>query len=316
MRRMPALAVLTLIALVTIESMAQTYPTRPIQVIVPWTAGGGVDAIGRAMAGAMAESLGQQLVVVNRDGAAGTIGTSVVANARPDGYTVAFGPLTPITNAPHLMKDLPYSFDSFTFVCQVFENAFGLAVGAESRFKSIAELVGFIEANPGKLSYGHFGAGSQSHLSMQNILTNRKLSVVEVPYKGDAAILPDLQTGRVDFGSVTVQSMIGRPVRLLGIFADARHPAFPDTPTIAEAGLPSMPPARNGFVVLKSTPADIVRRLESACEAAVKSEVVRITTERLRQPIVHLDRPAFTAKAEDDYRQRGALIKTLGLKPQ
>lgn len=297
-------------------AFAQTYPTRAVQVIVPWTAGGGVDAIARAMSGAIGESLGQQFVVVNRDGAAGTIGTAAVAASKPDGYTLAFGPLTPITNAPHLMKDLPYGYDAFTFVCQVFENAFAIGVGADSRFKTIGDLVAFAEANPGKLSVGHFGGGSQSHLSIANILVTRKIQMVEVPYKGDAAILPDLQTGRVDLGSVTVQSMIGRPIRLLGIFADARHPAFPDTPTIAEAGLPSMPAARNGFVVPKQTPAEVVRRLETACETATRSDLMRNTTQKLQQPVVHLDRAAFTAKAEDDYRQRGALIKTLGLKPQ
>lgn len=295
---------------------AQTWPARNLQVIVPWPAGGGVDAIGRAMSSAMGEILGQQVVVINRDGAAGTIGTAAVAASRPDGYTLAFGPLTPITNAPHLMKELPYGYDAFTFVCQVFENAFALGVGADSRFRTIGDLVRFIEANPGKVSIGHFGGGSQSHLSVANILVSRKLSVVEVPYKGDAAILPDLQTGRVDAGAVTVQSMIGRPIRLVGIFADARHPAFPDTPTIAESGLPSMPAARNGFAVPKATPVEIVRRLETACEQATHAETVRTTTQRLQQPVVHLDRSAFTAKAEDDYRQRGTLIRALGLKPQ
>ena len=137
---------------------AQTgYPSRPIQVIVAFTAGSSVDVMARNLVMALAAQLGQPLVVVNRDGMSGTIGFGVLANARPDGYTLGAGPTTPISIAPHLLSDVKYGVESFEYICQSFENVFTISVPLDSPFRSMTELVAAARANPGKLNYGYSG---------------------------------------------------------------------------------------------------------------------------------------------------------------
>ena len=129
---------------------AQTsWPARQIEMIIPFPAGSGVDVIGRSVAAALSEQLGQQVVVNNRDGASGTIGFNVLAAAAPDGNTIAFGPTTPIANAPYLVKGVRYQADSFDYICQIFENVFTLAVAPQSQFKSAQELIAAARENPG-----------------------------------------------------------------------------------------------------------------------------------------------------------------------
>lgn len=294
----------------------EAWPTRTIQMVIPWAAGGGVDAIGRALGTSMSKILGQQVIPLNRVGAAGTIGTASVANAKPDGYTLAWGPITPVTNAAHLMKAVNYKFDSFEYVCQVFENMFTVSVPQDSPFKTLPDLLAALAANPGKFTYGHLGVGSISHLSIENVLNVKNIKVTDAPYAGDAALLPDLQTGRVAFGIVTVSAVQGRPLRPLAVFADRRHPSLPDVPTVAELKLPSLQPALNGLFVPKDTATEIVQKLERTCEAAVKTEDFRALMQKLREPIVYYGREEFTRRAARDNADKAKLVKSLGLQPQ
>ena len=294
----------------------EVWPSRSIQMVVPWAPGGSADTTGRALASSLSKILGQQVVVINRTGAAGTIGTAAVATAKPDGYTLGWGPITPITNAAHLMKSVPFKFDSFEYVCQIFENAFTVSVSQDSPFKSLPDLLAYVAANPGQASYGHLGVGSVSHLSMDNVLHAKGLKVTDVPYAGEAAMLPDLQTGRVNFGSVSVGGMMGRPVRLLAVFSDHRHTGVPNVPTVAELGLPTLQPAMNGMFVAKGTSQEVVQKLEQGCDAAAKSESFVAFMQKLREPIVYVGREEFTRRAYRDDADKAKLVKTLGLQPQ
>jgi len=289
------------------------YPAKSVEVIVDWAAGGSVDTMARGMAQAMAAGLGQSFPVVNRDGAAGTIGKSVLAKARADGYTLGFGPINPITNSALLIKGIPYGLDSFEYVCQYFENMFAPAVPLNSPFKSFPELVAHIKANPGKVSYGQLGIGSIAHLSIQNIALRQGLKLVDVPYKGEALMLPDLQSGRLDFGVHSAGGAVGKPFRLLAVFGGRRHAAFPDVPTVAELGLPSFQPGRNGIVAPKGTPPETLRKLEQACAGAVQSESMRTVSQRLHEQIIHRGREAFTESAAQDLRENAELLQALGL---
>lgn len=293
-----------------------SWPGRNLQLVVPWTAGGSVDTIGRALSIPLSAILGQQVIAINRVGAAGTIGTAQVATATPDGYTLGWGPITPITNAAHLMKSVPYKFDSFEYVCQVFENMFTVSVPQDSPFKSLPDLLAYLATNSDKVTYGHLGVGSISHLSMENVLHAKGIKVTDAPYGGAAALMPDLQTGRVSFGITAVGDLPGRPIRALAVFADHRHPAAPDAPTVAELGLPTLQPALNGIFVAKGTPSEIVRKIEQSCEAASKSESFRNVMQKLREPIVYFGREEFTKRAARDYADKANLVKTLGLQPQ
>jgi tripartite-type tricarboxylate transporter receptor subunit TctC len=134
------------------DAGAQTWPARQIEMIIPYAAGGGVDIIGRAVAAAMSEHLGQAIVMVNRDGAGGTLGFNVLASAAADGYTLGAGPTTPISSSPYLVKGVRYRVESFEYICQVFENVFAIVVAPDSRFKSARDLLSAAAANPGTLS--------------------------------------------------------------------------------------------------------------------------------------------------------------------
>jgi tripartite-type tricarboxylate transporter receptor subunit TctC len=214
------------------------------------------------------------------------------------------------------MKSVPFKFDSFEYVYQVFENTFTVSVAQDSPFKSLPDLLAALAVNPGQATYGHLGVGSISHLSMDNVLHSRGLKVTDAPYAGDAALLPDLQTGRVTFGIVSVGGMMGRPVRMLAVFSDHRHPGVPEVPTVAELGMPTLQPALNGLFVAKGTSPEVVQKLEQSCEAAARSESFRTTMQKLREPTVYFGREEFTRRASRDDADKAKLVKTLGLQPQ
>lgn len=303
----------------TLAAFAQgSYPTKPVQIVVSWAAGGSIDTMARGFARAMSQELGQPVVVENRDGASGMIGTSATVAAQPDGYVLNFGPITPITNALHLMKKPAYSVNSLEYVCQVFENRFAIAVPQNSPFKTLKELYAAIESSPGKLSYGHLGVGSITHLSLETAIQGRNFSVTGVPYRGETPMFLDLQTARLDFGIVTVGNTLAtsRPVRMLAIISDRRHPEMPDVPTLKELGLPSLQPALVGLMAPKGTPTAVLEKLEKTCKKAVETEVMQSAVKTLRDEIVYKDRQAFTASVLRDYEEKGALVKRLGIPPQ
>src|SRR6266540_2098797 len=201
---------LALAALCAGGANAQKWPSRTVEMIIPFPAGGGVDIIGRSLATAFSEQFGQQFVVANRDGAAGTIGFNALASASPDGYTIGFGPTTPVANAPYLVKGVRYQVDSFDYLCQIFENVFAVVVPPDSKFKSARELFAAAAANPGKLSYGHAGNGTIPHLSVENLADALKLKFQAVPFRGDSPILPVLLKGDIDFSASAVSTIRGQ----------------------------------------------------------------------------------------------------------
>jgi tripartite-type tricarboxylate transporter receptor subunit TctC len=292
------------------------FPNRPVQVIIPWAPGGNVDAIGRAVSGALSDALSAPFVVMNRDGAAGLIGTQALATARADGYTLGFGPTTPITNALHTLRNRPYGLDSFDYVCQIFQNMFAVTVRTDSPFRALPELVASLRERPGTLSYGHLGVGSLSHLSMAKLMREQSLVAQDVPYRGDAALLPDLIGGRLDFGVTSVGGMVGKPVRLLGVFSDRRHPSFPDVMTMTEQGLPTLQPAMNGIVAPRGLPEAVLVRLEQGCRQVAQSPALAQAMRRLNEEVVYLDRAEFTRRTVADFAEKAELVQQLGLQTQ
>jgi tripartite-type tricarboxylate transporter receptor subunit TctC len=293
------------------------YPARPVQVLIGFPAGGSVDVMARNYIAALSTVLNQQFVIVNRDGASGTIAFAALANARPDGYTLGAGPTTPITNAPHLMTGIKYSLDSFEYVCQVFENVFTIGVPQNSPLRNLQDLIAAARANPGKLSYAHSGVGTVPHLAIAAFALRVGIQVNAVAYRGEAPLLPDLIAGRVDFGGPAIASLAGRDqIRALGVFADYRHPQFPDVPSLAEMGIPTLPPGLNGLYAPKGTPPEILQTLERGCEAATKADAFRNAAQKLYQPVVFLDRAAFAKRAAEDYRIKADLVRTLNISAQ
>lgn len=309
-------AVAMSLALCASAAAQQKWPSRTIEMIIPFAAGGGVDLIGRSIAISLTEQLGQNVIVVNRDGAAGTLGFGQLASAAPDGHVIGFGPTTPIANAPYLVKGVRYSVDSFEYICQVFDNVFTIAVGPTSKFKTAKEL--FAAAGEKGLTFGHSGLGSIPHLSVENLADALKVKVQHLPFRGDGAMLPVLLKGDLDFGAPAVSSIRGNDqIKPLVVFADKRHPAFPDVPTAKELGVTTaVPPGQNGLYAPKGIPADVKAALERGCATAVKSDSVLRVTGNTGQSIAYLPSGEFQAQTVTDYKFKGELIKRLGLAAQ
>jgi tripartite-type tricarboxylate transporter receptor subunit TctC len=291
----PIFAALAL-ALSAGASQAQTYPARSVQMLLGFSAGGSVDLMARGVAEEMSSLLGQRLVVVNREGASGVVAMTAVANAAPDGYLLGVGPATPVTNVPHV-QSLPYKIDSFEYVCQTFRNPFTVAVRADSPYQSLDQLLQAAKRSPGKLSYGHAGHASIPHLAAVDLLQKAGAAALDVPFKGDAAMLPALLGGQVDFGIPSVLSAAGQKdrLRVLHVFPPPHQ------------GL-------NGIYAPRGTPAPILKMLEEACEKAVKSPKLAELARRYHSEPAYLGAAEFARVVADDYRLKGELIKTLPLR--
>ncbi|MFL9825841.1 tripartite tricarboxylate transporter substrate binding protein [Rhodoplanes sp. SY1] len=315
-----ATAALALGAAAALPAQAQTqapgekWANRPVELIVPWTAGGGVDIVARAMAQAMSGDLGQNVFVTNREGAGGTLGFRALVAATPDGHVLAGGPATPVTNAPYLVKGVSYDPESFEYICQYFENVFALVVRADSPYATAKDLIAAAKSAPSPLTYGSPGVGSIGHLSAENAAAALAMKVQHVPFRGDAAGLPVLLKGDIDFLVPAISSVRGQNVRVLAVFSEERHPSLPDVPTAKELGVArSLSQGLNGLFAPKGIPAPVKASLEKACAAAVKSEPVAAALKNTGQTAAYLDSAAFRARILDDYKLKGELIRRLGL---
>ena len=297
-----------------VDADAQPWPARQIEMIIPYAAGGGVDIISRAVAAAMSEHLGQAIVVVNRDGAGGTLGFNVLASAAADGYTLGAGPTTPISSSPYLVKGVRYGVESFEYICQVFENLFSIVVAPDSQFKSTRDVLSAAALSPRTLSYGHAGVGSIPHLSMENLADALKLKFQGVPFRGDAPMFQVLLRGDLDFGVAGLSSVRGQSLRILAVFADERHPQLPEVPTAKELGVDvAVPPGFNGVYAPKGLPPQIREKLERACANAVQSDALRRTIADTGQTLRYLTGAQFHVRTMADYAFKGELLHRLGL---
>src|SRR5690606_31300010 len=223
-----------------VSMAAQDYPTRPIPIIVPYTPGDGPDVIARLIGEKISKRLGQPVVVENKAGASGQIGLSATANAAPDGYTLGVGLVTNLALAPHTYKNLPYDpLKDFTPVALAAMNYLALVARPDAPFKTVQEMTQWAKDNPGKLTIGTTSSGGLPHMSFELLANMSGFEFMNVPYKGNSAVVTDLTGGRTDLGVVAYTSVApliesGR-LKLLGITNPTRDPALPDLPTIAES---------------------------------------------------------------------------------
>ncbi len=222
---------------------AQAYPERAVRLIVPFPAGGTVDAVARGIAQKLSEALRQAVVVENRAGGAGSIGSEAVARAAPDGYVLLMGTASTHGSNPAVQKALPYdALRDFAPVILVASTPYILVVHPAVQANTAAELVALARAQPGRLNYGSYGAGSSNHLATELLRALTGADIVHVPYKGGAPAMADLLAGQVQmmfdvFTTSGPQLRTGR-LRLLGVGAARRSTFAPDVPTLAEAGVP------------------------------------------------------------------------------
>lgn len=312
------LAALALALAIAPAARAQdAYPSRPIQIINPYPAGGATDLMARAMATGLSAQLGQPVVVVNRDGAAGAVGTAGVARAAPDGYTLAFVPALVLSVLPVTQPGSGLQPNALRPVCQMFANAQAIAVRQDSPFSTLADLVAAAKAAPGRISYGSLGIASIPHLAILQWVRVAGIELTHVPYRGDAAVMTDVLAGRLDVAAIVLGSASGRTdMRLLAVFDTARNPAFPDVPTAAEQGYDVAPTSFGGLMAPAATPPDRVAALEAACATVAVGEVYRAAARRALQPAAyHTGAEAFGARLARDVAEKAELLRGIALNP-
>jgi tripartite-type tricarboxylate transporter receptor subunit TctC len=269
-------------AIVSSSSLfAQSYPARPIRLIVPYAAGGGTDAIARLVAQKMGENLGQTIFVENIATAGGNIATQTAASAAPDGYTILMANQGPMAVNPHLFKSLKVdTLTAFAPITLIAAAPLVAVVPQKSEFQTIKQLVDFARANPGKLTYGSAGNGSASHLATLLLNVIAKVDTVHVPYRGAGPAISDLLGGQTQFMITTIPSVSGLiengQMRALAVTSKQRAPTLPSVPSIAESGWPDYEAsAWYGFVAPKGTPEELIKLLHKATVEAINDAVVR-----------------------------------------
>ncbi|OGA44981.1 MAG: hypothetical protein A3F74_13210 [Betaproteobacteria bacterium RIFCSPLOWO2_12_FULL_62_58] len=260
---------LFLLAIATVASdvLAQSYPARPIRLIVPQAPGSASDNIARIVAVELSQQIGQQIVVDNRPGGGFAIGMGLTAQATPDGYTLGYAPIGALAISPNMFRKTPYNvLKDFQPVALIATNQMLLAASPKHPFKTIREVVDFANQNPGKLLNASSASGSPGHVGFELFKLMAGVQITHVPYKGGAAAILDLISGQVhlmmeSLNSITPHAKAGR-VRGLGVTGKVRSPAVPDIPTIAEAGVPGYEATTwNGIVAPAGLPKAILTTL-------------------------------------------------------
>jgi tripartite-type tricarboxylate transporter receptor subunit TctC len=292
------------------------WPERPVQVIVPYAAGAATDVLARALIETMRERIGGNFAVVNRDGASSTLGAAQIAQAKPDGYTLGFTAIGPITIQPHLNRQITYRPGSFDAICQTFDLPFAIAVAPGSRFTSLQDIVAASRAEPGRLNYGVTGTATVPHLAMIGWQLASGLKFTDVPYRGETLILPALQNGDLDFAVVTPGFGHTQGLRMFATFTEKRIAEVENLPTLAEFGWNVVQTVPGGLLAPKGLDAALVARLETACEVAVKSERYGAIMKQTRQPQVYKGAADFAKEIAADFEAKGALIAQSGIKTQ
>ena len=260
---------------------AADYPDHPIRFIVPQAAGSATDTVARILGAELGQELGQQFIVDDRPGGALTIGLDLVAKSPPDGYTIGMGPIGALAITRHMVAKLPYDIErDFQPIALVARGHLLLAVSPKLPVNSVEELIAYAKKNPGKLSNASSSNGSPGHVGGELFKYMTGTEIVHVPYRGGSLAINDLIAGHVDLMFESLQSIApfarAGKVRALGVSGAKRSPAFPDLPTIAEAGVPGyLAPTWTGVIAPAGVPRPIVDKLNAAINKALKSEAFK-----------------------------------------
>jgi tripartite-type tricarboxylate transporter receptor subunit TctC len=308
-------------AFASLSAHAQTYPNRPVRIVVPFAPGGAVDSVARIVGQKMSESLGQPVVIENKPGAGGNLAADTVARAAPDGYTIL---LTTNGHAisPSLYRTLPFDvMKDFIPVTQLIESPLLLVASNQLPVNSLKDLVALAKEKPGSLNYGSTGVGNPLHLSMEMLKKATGMDIAAVPYRGDAPLNTALITGEVQLAIVPVATgranVENKLVKGLAVTTAQRSKALPDLPTVAEQGVSGFDTGSwQGIFVPANTPRDVVQRLYQEAKKAMGAPDVR---ERLKtfvaEPVASTPE-AFAQKFKDDVAKYAKIVKDANIPMQ
>jgi len=308
-----AAALVAVVGLAT-TGRAQNYPTQTVKIVVPFTAGGGVDVVARIVAPKLGEALGQSVIIENRGGAGGMLGAASVAQAAPDGYTLLFG--TGSTHGTNSSVYAKLNYDpvrDFVPVALVTSSPLVLVVNPSLPVKTVSDFVVYAKSKPGELSFGSYGTGSINHLGAELFDLMTGIQANHIPYRGSAPMLTDLIGGRIHHAFDGVSTSLGYvnagTVRLLGVAGTARSPIFPDAPTVAETvpGFDTM--VWFGLFAPAGTPRPVVDLLNRKVNDTLAVPEVRKSLEKLGIDAVGGAPDALAAKVQTEIRKWANIVR-------
>lgn len=294
------------------------YPTKSIRLIVPNGAGGSTDLVARTLAHKLSEGLGQQMVVDNRGGSGGVIGTEMVARAAPDGYTLLVGTIGNLAISPYLYKKLGYdALRDFAPVAQMSAAAYMVMVHPSLPAKSMKELAALAQAKPGQLRYASAGSGTGSHLAAELFLSAASIKITHVPYKSGAAMTSSVlgDESQVAFNGITssLPPMKAGKVRVLAVTTPERVAVAPEIPTIAEAGYPAaVSTSWTGLLAPAGTPRAVIAKLNAEVRKALQSQDVRTVLTNSGAEPVGTSPEQFAAYLKSEHAKWGKVVRATG----
>ena len=309
------------LALAATSALAQTYPSKPITLVIGYTPGAVSDLAARTLSDGLNQAWGQPVIVDNRPGSGSNIAAGYVARAPADGYTLMVGTDATLTSNVFLYKHTPFDpVKDFAPIINAGANIICLAVNAELPIKTVADLIAYAKQNPGKLSYGTSGVGSPHHLSGELLHQKAGIEITHIPYKGGGAAVNDLLGGHIGMAflslSAAVPHMNTGKIRIVAVVEKSRYAALPDIPTIGETVPGFEMSSWVGIFAPAGTPPDIVAKLNDAMAKVLKTDAVKAKLANLGL-VVQAGTPAELAEiVKDGLRVRGELVKAAGIQPE
>ena len=314
-RHLIPLAIALLAGATGAPAQAQTFPNKPIKLVIAFPAGGPTDITMRALADGASKALGQPVIVENKPGAGGTLPAQALQTTQPDGYTVAQIPLG-VFRLPYTTKLTWDPIKDINYVLNVTGYAFGLVVPADSPFKNWTQFVGYAKVNPGKLTYGSTGTMTSPHLTMEQAAQKAGLQLTHVPYKGSADLMQALLGGHImaaaDSTGFAPHVESGK-LRVLNTWGEKRLDKFPDAPTLKELGLGIVQNSPFGIGAPRDTPPAVVKRLHDAFKTAMEQPTYVDALKRYDMVPMYMSSAQYKKFAQDTFTREKALIEKLGL---
>jgi tripartite-type tricarboxylate transporter receptor subunit TctC len=299
----------------TLDAVAQSFPTKPVEMTIPWPPGGRTDIMVRLLAPYLEKELGQPVPVVNRVGGAGVTGMMFLKNSRPDGYLISSGGIA--LSSMQYQKPIGVSLWDFTWFARVYSTPMVLAVPGNSPFKTANDLLQFAKANPGKLKHGNTGVGSSTHLASEAMAKKLGFKITQVPYRGEGPAVVGLAGAEADFSlglMVAFRPFVeDKKLRILGVAAPTRDENVPDVPTFKEQGIDFNYQAFEGLHVPNGVPEPVLAKLSAAAKNALTNAELKKKLADIGITLAYEDGPTFTAWLKQWDADVLAQMKELGL---
>jgi len=306
---MKQIAVFWSLLLLSCLSLAQEFPSKPVRIVVPWPPGGNVDITARTIQVALGEALGQQVLVENRPGAGGTVGSGQVAKAPPDGYTLLLGSSGTITNAPAVYKNISYDpVRDLSAIGPIQTTPLVLTAAPKTPVQSYAEFILYIKTKNGPVSVATAGNGSTNHMALELLMRQANLPLLHVPYKGSGPAITDLLGSQVDTMIDQLSASIGHiregRMKALAVTSRARSAQLPNVPTLAELGVSGFEVGTfTGIFGPAGMPAPVVDRLHGALKKALAVDSVRERYRSMGVEVMDMSQPEFAAYVKTDFEK-------------